>query len=157
MNRRDILATTGVSLSVATLGCVQRTANNTTGTSDEGTGRADTIYIENENESESVVELVVTESDGTVVIDQEYVIPGKTGIEIPEIGERGNEYAVVVTHEDTIEESEWSVRECGGDGSTDLSIQLSERNTFVGTEGCDELSAGIQPDLTYGNHEEYTS
>lgn len=135
-------------------------ANNDSYTYDES--RRDSIFIENTTETEIIVELhVERKSDGHVLIESEYAVPPETGVEIPDIAEVGDEYAITAKYNGVVDTFDWTVLTCAHEegpevgGETALGVEIIDNEPRILHTDCDESGAGGNRNLTYKDHEKY--
>jgi len=176
MKRRAFIAGMGLTAPTLVAGCLNTSredspeeketsgeeSETTDGTeSDESDGsRRDSIFVENLTDDEIIVEVhVERKADSERLVDNSYEIPKATGLEIPDIGEVGAEYAITTAHNGETETFDWRVLTCTNDaddsGATDLGIEISDDGVWIGNNDCDETGSGDRRELSYEHHEDY--
>lgn len=168
-SRRSVLATVGSAL-VVSAGCTAddgpgtRTGDEPESPQAEPTAvtptdvdRVDDFYVENLHGERHTVHVTVSAGNDDPVIDGRYRLPARTGIHIPDVGEEGNSYDVVVSLGDgrRLDET-WDVRDCPNayEGNRDASVRVTAEGELRLVEnGCDVITVGL--DVSTGKPEEY--
>ncbi|WP_137289064.1 hypothetical protein [Natronorubrum halophilum] len=187
MKRRTFVAGIGIAFSLPATGCLDEVSTSGTPDGNDDTtensneqndetgsqpadddsytydeSRHDPIFVENTTETEIVVELhVERKSDENVLIENVYAVPPETGIEIPDIAEVGNEYAITAKYNEMVDTFDWNVLTCANKagpeagGETALGVEIIDDEPHISNTNCDETGAGDDRNLTYRDHEEY--
>ncbi|MCU4751159.1 hypothetical protein OB919_04045 [Halobacteria archaeon AArc-curdl1] len=162
MNRRKALTKAITVCSITFGGCLSESSTDSHAdhgsTRESQEGRVDSVFIENLSDTKVKVVVIIHNGDDDEGISNQYKIPERTGVEIPEVGIEGERYNVGVQYDRNLEAYEWSVQNsCIHESqSTELSIRINEDETLtVFAEGCDEKSTGIRAGIDYADHEKY--
>ncbi|WP_139210941.1 hypothetical protein [Natrinema salaciae] len=173
MDRRKVLASIGLLISCGCSGTdVPKDTEGDRGVSENATGlntsrkkttdRVDSIWVENYDHSSHKVNITVIGDEEEQIYNQKYQIPGKTGFEVPAVGQNGSEYEIVAEINGSITQSfDWDVKRCErgetdtSGGNTDAGVMISENEMRVARTECDVASFGMQ-NIDYGNHTEFS-
>ena len=169
MDRRQVLASTGIALSVPLAGCSDATTAGDDGAPDrpwsasepvdEPDGTHD-LVVENHTDTTRPAWLRVVREDGTAVVDGRYELPDGRGIEFEDVAARETTYTVelAVDGED-VRRLEWETPECGSDseasnggGSRSATVRVEppsdggdEHRVSIHVDQCDAIVGPTLP------------
>jgi len=144
MDRRQFLAATGASLSVALAGCGFGGSDDRTGSTDrsptpgdptatpDGGGSHD-LYVENLTGRTETARIRLVRADGTALVDGRYELPDERGLEFEGIAAWETTYTVELAIDGSEPVSlEWYTKPCGPD--SEAPGETGSRNAFVRLE-----------------------
>lgn len=162
MDRRTVLATTGIALTAPLSGCSSPSAADKNGTPDRPWAASDPIenpdgahhlVVENHTDTTRPAWLRVVREDGAALVDGRYELPDGRGIEFEDIAAWQTTYTIELAIDgDDVTSREWYTEECGSDseaaggsGSRNATVRVEEpsddgdHQISLVTDECDAL------------------